>query len=200
MNEVNGGFMSKYLVAILLAGAVAAPAYAQDGSTFSGPRVEGIVGYDRAHVEGENSDGVLYGARVGYDVRAGRAVLGIDGEITDSTTDECISGFTVAGDRLCANAGRDLYVGGRVGAVLSRNAMIYGLAGYTNGRITLDYNDGGTGAANFHDGRNLDGVRVGAGIQYAIGRNAFVNAEYRYSNYEDGVSRNQVLGGFGVRF
>ena len=43
-------------------------------------------------------------------------------------------------------------------------------------------------------------MRVGAGIQYAIGRNAFVNAEYRYSNYEDGVSRNQVLGGFGVRF
>jgi len=192
--------MSKYLVAVLFAGALAAPAYAQDGPNFSGPRVEGIVGYDRAHVEGESTDGVLYGARVGYDVRAGRAVLGIDGEITDSTTDECIRDFTIAGDRLCANAGRDLYVGGRVGAVVSRNAMVYGIAGYTNGRITLDYDDGATGAADFHDGRNLDGVRVGAGIQYALGRNAFVNAEYRYSNYEDGVSRNQVLGGFGVRF
>jgi hypothetical protein len=28
----------------------------------------------------------------------------------------------------------------------------------------------------------------------------FLKAEYRYSNYKDGVSRNQVLGGVGIRF
>jgi outer membrane immunogenic protein len=192
--------MSKYLVAVLLAGMAATPALAQESAPFSGPRIEGLLGYDRPRVEGDSTGGVVYGARVGYDFRNGGVVFGADGEISDSSADECIAGVTVAGDPLCASAGRDLYAGGRIGAVLSPNVMVYGRAGYTNARFKLAYDDGGTGAANFRLGRNLDGVRVGAGLEYAIGRNAFIDAEYRYSNYQDGFSRHQVLGGFGVRF
>jgi outer membrane immunogenic protein len=47
---------------------------------------------------------------------------------------------------------------------------------------------------------NADGIRAGAGLEYALGQNLFVKAEYRYSNYEAGVERNQVVGGFGFRF
>ena len=36
--------------------------------------------------------------------------------------------------------------------------------------------------------------------EYALGTNAFVKTEYRYSNYESGFERHQVLGGFGFRF
>jgi len=38
------------------------------------------------------------------------------------------------------------------------------------------------------------------GGEYGLTRNTFLKAEYRYSNYEQGFSRNQVVGGFGVRF
>ncbi len=191
--------MSKYLLAALLAGVVATPAMAQT-APFTGARVEGLIGYDSPRVEGDSHGGVVYGARVGYDFRSGGAVFGVDGEVSDSSADDCIGDVTVTGDTLCASAGRDLYAGGRVGAVLGDRALVYGMAGYTNGRFRLAYDDGATGANNFRVGRNLDGVRVGAGLQYAIGPNAFVDAEYRYSNYEDGFSRHQVLGGFGVRF
>ena len=54
--------MRKYVLCALLA-AAAAPAAAQEAVPFSGVRVEGVVGYDAADVEGENSDGVTYGAQ-----------------------------------------------------------------------------------------------------------------------------------------
>ena len=46
----------------------------------------------------------------------------------------------------------------------------------------------------------VDGVRVGAGVEHQLTSRAFVKAEYRYSNYEQGVSRNQVVAGVGLRF
>ena len=193
--------MRKYVLAALLAGVVASPAMAQEVSPFGGLRVEGIVGYDTTDVEDEGSNGVLYGAGVGYDMQSGGAVFGVEGEISDSTVDECIAGFDVAGDQLCANVGRDLYVGGRVGAAVGPNVLLYGKAGYTNARVNLEYEDGTTGTTlDFDEGRNLDGLRVGGGAEFAIGPNSYAKAEYRYSNYEDGFDRHQVVAGFGFRF
>lgn len=193
--------MRKYLLAALLAGTVATPALAQETSPFAGLRVEGIVGYDTTDVEGEGSDGVLYGAQVGYDFQSGGAVFGVEAEASDSTVDECVNDAVVVGDTLCADLGRDLYVGGRVGAALGRNMLVYGKAGYTNGRVSLDYEDGTAGTANdFEVGENLDGVRVGAGLEFALGPNSYAKTEYRYSNYEQGFDRHQVVAGFGFRF
>ena len=193
--------MRKYLMAALLAGSVATPALAQETAPFSGLRVEGIVGYDTTDVEDEGSDGVLYGAQVGYDIQSGGAVFGIEAEASDSTVDECVSDAVTAGDTLCADLGRDLYVGGRVGAALGRNVLVYGKAGYTNGRVSLDYEDGTAGTtADFEEGENLDGIRVGGGAEFAIGRNSYAKVEYRYSNYEQGFDRHQAVAGFGFRF
>ncbi len=193
--------MRKYLLAVLLAGAAATPAAAQEASPFTGLRVEGIVGYDTTDVEDEGSGGVAYGAQVGYDIQSGGAVFGIEGEISDSTVDECVNGVDLPGDTLCAQLDRDLYVGGRIGAAVSRNVLVYGKAGYTNGRVALDYEDGTAGtAADFDVGENLDGVRVGGGLEFALGPNSYAKTEYRYSNYEQGFDRHQVVAGFGFRF
>lgn len=193
--------MRYYLMAALVASASATPAVAQEASPFSGARIEGTVGYDTTDVEGENSDGVAYGVGVGYDFQSRGLVFGVEGEASDSTVDECVSDVTLVGDELCARAGRDLYVGGRAGATLSPNVLLYGKAGYTNGRVALDYEDGTAGTtADFESGENLDGVRVGGGVELAIGSNAFAKTEYRYSNYEQGFDRHQVVGGFGFRF
>ena len=128
-------------------------------------------------------------------------VFGIEGEVGDSSLAECVSDVTIAGDELCIGAGRDLYVGGRVGGAVARNVLLYGKAGYTNTRLSLDYEDGTAGtAADFSVGENLDGVRVGGGIELSLGTNAYAKAEYRYSNYEQGFDRHQVVGGFGFRF
>ncbi len=192
--------MRKLIMVVLLAGGMAAPALAQTGD-FSGLRVEGIVGYERADVEGENSDGIAYGAGVGYDFQTGGMVIGVEGEVSDSTVDECIGGVALAGDQLCAEFGRDLYVGGRVGGTLSPNTLIYAKAGYTNGRVALDYEDGTAGTAlDYRLSENLDGLRVGGGLEFALGPNSFAKAEYRYSNYEQDFDKHQVVAGFGFRF
>ena len=196
--------MRKLLFAALLAGGAtvaATPALAQNSAPFSGVRVQGIVGYDRINTDGEHSNGVAYGAQVGYDFQAGDVVLGVEGEAGDSSVDDCASGVIVATDELCANAGRDLYVGGRVGYAVSPRVLLYGKAGYTNSRLSLDYEDGTAATApDFSIRENLDGVRVGGGVEFAVGRNAFLSTEYRYSNYEQGVDRHQVVAGFGFRF
>lgn len=187
--------------AALLAGTLATPALAQDAPNVGGFHIDGLVGYDRANIEDEGTNGVLYGVGVGYDFRAGNAVFGIEGEASDSTGDECFTTGAIVGDQLCVGAGRDLYVGGRVGAVVGNGTLIYAKAGYTNGRVNLDYDDGTPGtAADFSGHSNLDGVRVGGGAQFGIGANTYLRTEYRYSNYQDGFERHQVVGGIGLRF
>lgn len=187
--------------AALLAGLAASPAFAQDAAPNSGFRIEGLAGYDRGNFDNDHTNGVLYGLGVGYDVQAGGAVLGIEGEASDSTGDRCVNGASVTGDRACASLGRDLYVGGRVGALVGRGTLLYAKAGYTNARARLSYEDGTAGTTlDFNEHRNLDGVRAGAGVQFAVGQNAYVRTEYRYSNYEDGFDRHQVVGAFGFHF
>lgn len=187
------------MLAALTAGAGATPALAQEDGRFTGVRVEGLVGYDTTDVEGENSDGVAYGIGLGYDMRSGGALFGIEGEVSESTVDECVTDVDVAGDRLCASAGRDLYAGGRVGGLVGRNLLVYGKAGYTNARVNLDYTTGVVGT-EVRSSENLDGVRVGGGLELGLGPNAFAKTEYRYSNYEQGFDRHQVVAGFGFRF
>lgn len=193
--------MRKYLLAALCAGTLATPAFAQDQGNLSGFRVEGLVGYDRPSVQDESADGVAYGVGVGYDFQSGNAVFGLEAEATDSSANERVAGVVIPGDELRVRAGRDLYVGGRVGAVVGGRTLLYAKAGYTNARVRVDYEDGTAATVNdFTDRTNLDGIRAGAGAQFSIGSNAFLKTEYRYSNYQDGVDRHQVVGGFGFRF
>ena len=192
--------MRKLLLAALLAGTVATPAFAQDGGTFSGLRVEGIVGYDTTDVEDEGSNGLVYGAGAGFDIQSGNLVFGVDGEYSRSNLNECVADVDVANDELCAEAGREFFAGGRVGAVLGSNTLLYARAGYAKARIELDYDHPTNNTLDEIVREDLDGVRVGGGVEFAIGANAFAKAEYRYSNYEQGFDRHQVVGGFGLRF
>jgi len=179
---------------ILFSAAVAAsafaatPAFAQEARpAFSGGHVEAIAGYDHVRGGGEGRDGLLYGIGAGYDLRSHNTVFGIEGELADSTTDDCVG-------TVCARAGRDIYIGGRVGAVVSPNVLLYGKLGYTNARVVAT-------AGNVSDGTNLDGIRAGAGVEWAIPRTPLsLRAEYRYSNYEQGISRHQGVAGLSFRF
>lgn len=193
--------MRYVLIAALAATTLATPAFAQPPANSGGFHLDVLGGYDHPRINGESADGVAYGVGAGYDVAAGRAIFGIEGEAGDSTADRCATGAVIAGDRLCVNAGRDLYVGGRIGARVGANSLIYVKAGYTNARVGVNYDDGTSATtADFADHRDLDGVRAGAGAQIGLGSHAYVRTEYRYSNYQDGVDRHQVVAGFGVRF
>lgn len=165
--------------------AVSAPAMAQEAAPFTGARAEALVGYDKLDTNSAigNPDGLLYGIGLGYDMQMGGAVLGIEGEVSDSTAKRTFLGTDI-------DAARDLYVGARAGFVIGDQALAYVKAGYTNARIETE----GFG------GENGDGVRVGAGLEYKLGGQLFLKGEYRYSNYEGDVERHQFATGLGLRF
>lgn len=196
--------------AATLGAALATPAFAQTDRGFTGPRVEALAGYDHVRDGSDGSsdgrDGLVYGGAIGYDTQTNGVVLGVEGEITGSTVKARTSGILVPADRLRVRAGRDLYIGGRIGYAVSPQALIYAKAGYTNARFNLRYFDGTT---TFDDGRNMGGYRLGAGVEYKLTPTTYVKGEYRYSHYGhiDGISgvdpdldRHQILAGVGIRF
>lgn len=191
--------MRKIILAALLAGTVAAPAYAQSGeaSPFTGLRVEGLVGYDSlksgnddddgvdtSEDEGDESiDGVAFGVGAGYDFDLGGLVAGIEGEFSESTaeqeSDETIDGVAFTSG---VEVGRDLYIGGRLGFRVAPSTLLYAKAGYTNTSIEANVDGGGE---RFEFDTNVDGYRVGAGIEQLFGPSAYGKVEYRYSNYSN---------------
>ena len=224
--------MQKFLVTAATAAlglGFAAPAFAQDGpppapsGAFDGPRVGVLLGYDKLQPgRGPNSDidsnrkadGLLYGGDIGYDKDLGQIVIGVEGEVTGSTgkvTNAPSSAAALGYGRV--KQGRDLYAGVRVGYKVSPTTLVYAKGGYTNGRLDLTASDGVTQTGQHF---NLDGYRVGAGVEEAIGRNTYAKIEYRYSNYGNArleyangantnnfdvdTDRHQIAVGVGYRF
>jgi outer membrane immunogenic protein len=219
-------------LATALAGGLAVvavtPAFAQDANgTFTGPRVEAILGYDmtRAGSEVDNDvdtnddesiDGLLYGVGVGYDVGLGNAVVGVEGEFTDGTAKTRFNNGDFEGFGLGrVSTGRDFYVGARAGVLASPNTLLYVKGGYTNARFNVLASDGETELSRNFD---TDGWRVGAGAERSFANNMFAKVEYRYSNYSKGevdfendavgdsdrfdidTDRHQVVASVGMRF
>ena len=217
--------MRKLMVATLLAGApFATPALAQDvNPTFTGPRVEAILGYDHVGAgsdfdndngrDDQSIDGLLYGVGVGYDVNLGGAVVGVEGEWTDSTAKSDRFDPTDQFGFGRVSQGRDLYVGARAGILADPATLVYVKGGYTNSKLNvLAGNTNETTDTSF----KLDGWRIGGGVERAINANTFAKVEYRYSNYTDGrldfpngatserfdvdTDRHQVVASVGWRF
>ncbi len=159
------------------------------------------MGYDKAKLDGEGPNGIVYGVGLGYDFRIGGGSLGIETELTDSSGDECVSDVDTAGDEFCAQVGRDFYLGVRAGAMVKRNTLIYAKAGYANGRFAVAYEDGTAGTTDdLEIGASFKGIRVGVGAEFGLSSNSYLKTEYRYTNYEFGFEKHQVVAGFGFRF
>jgi outer membrane immunogenic protein len=141
-------------------------------------------------------------------------VLGVEGELSGSTakvtTDTSDPNFFGYGR---VKAGRDIYVGARVGVPVGTGTLLYAKGGYTNARLDVTADNGTTTTdENFQ----LDGWRVGAGVEKSIGRNTYAKVEYRYSNYTNAdfqfangtvtdtfdvdTDRHQIVAGVGFRF
>lgn len=179
------------LSAAVAATALATPAFAQEAKgDFTGLRLEGLVGYDES---------LTYGGAAGFDFQSGGAVLGLEGEYLESSDKECEATVAPVGGRLCDFVGRDIYVGGRVGAAVAPGTLIYAKAGYTNVRLGATL-DNGAGSTSLIFSQKLDGIRVGAGVEQKLGGKFYVKGEYRYSDYEAGTRKHDAVVGLGIRF
>lgn len=217
--------MRKLSVAVLMAASAlaATPALAQSTNpTFTGPRVEGTIGWDHLvagssedNDNGRNdqkTDGFLYGGGIGYDVAVGGAVIGAEAEI-DGSTAKSSRDYTENFGYGRVKAGRDIYVGARAGILAGPKTLVYVKGGYTNAKLNVLAGDTDTSTDNSF---KLDGWRVGAGVERAMSSNTYAKLEYRYSNYEKGkidyadgatssrfdvdTDRHQVVASYGIRF
>jgi len=179
---------------------VGTAAHAQD-SYFGGLKAGVVAGYDDVTLsaEGESGSkgGFLYGVTAGYDYDLGTAVVGIEGEAAWSTAKESLEGDSI-------RAGRDLYVGARLGFPVTSSVLVYAKAGYTNTRVELSIDDGDL---EWVAGKNMDGYRLGAGLEYSNAAK-FGRLEYRFSDYgaidagftDIDAKRHQVVVTAGLRF
>jgi len=186
--------------AAALTALVATPASAAD---FVGPRAEVTVGLDRLNFDLNaygtddkvRAKGVTLGGTVGYDAALGGGLIaGVEAGVSWSNADRT---FTDGTDTVSFDARRDFDLSARLGAQVGSRTLLYGKAGYTNLRVGTDSNIAGVSVA---DAANLDGYRLGLGVEQGIGTRTYIKGEYRYSNYEADVSKNEVLAGVGIRF
>jgi outer membrane immunogenic protein len=208
----------KGFVFVLAAAAAATPAYAQEPvqSPFTGARVEGRVGFDRAEVSvddgtddlSDGKSGVVYGGEAGFDFDLGNVVLGAYAGIEGSSVKACSELF--GQDELCLKAGRNITVGGRVGVPLGSRSLLYAKGGYSNGKVKVTYEDFENIIDDVSDSQNLDGFHVGGGIETLFGERAYGKLEYVYTGYNSGdegddtisgdLNRHQVVAAVGIRF
>lgn len=163
------------LAAVAALAAIATPAAAQD---FTGPRVGVTGGYDDVLAH----DGFTYGVVAGVDAPVLKGVtLGVEATLEDSTAK--------AGK---VNASRELGLAVRAGVVVLPKTLVFAKVGYTNARFDL----AGTKAS-----ATFEGLRYGAGVEYAVTKHTYVTAEYRRSELENGFGgRDGALVGVGFRF
>lgn len=219
--------------------AMSTPAMAQDQVDYSGFRAEALIGYDRValdldtsfeaeaelEADGSHASGAFYGVAIGYDYTAAGFLFGIDAELSDSsigesyTFDQVDIDGTLLDGTLDLDAARDIYVGGRIGTAFSSTAY-YAKIGYSMARFSADARgsvDGEPG--EFGASLDVEGLRLGAGVEQRLGRNSFVKLEYRFTNYGEAkvkvegeeldadelfdvidLDRHQAVVGFGYRF
>lgn len=181
--------MKNYVIAAFAAAAAFVPAAANAKAYV---QVQG--GIDHVKVDGGSDDGATFGGAVGYEIPLGETVfIGLEGSADFSTVKECADLSLT--ETACVKAGRDLSAVARLGTKLGGSTSVYVLGGYTNARIKASYDDGIT---KITDGANLDGFRLGAGFKMNFNERFYGKVEYRYSNYEAGVSRHNGLVGIGI--
>ena len=188
----------RLLAAVAAISSLSAPAFAAE---VSGARVELVGGWDNPDFDfnppsgGPNDDGMVYGIGAGYDFALGKDLaIGVDVEATDSTAGFT---FTNAGDTTSYSLGRDLYAGGRLTLSVAESLNLVFKAGYSSARARRSVV---TPVFAEDLSYTTSGVRLAGGLQFAVGKNAYVGGEYRWTDYDTQLERGQAVATLGLRF
>ena len=196
-------------LAALAAAFVAAPALAQDaGGAPGGFFIGALAGYEGLEVTSSTgtvsakADAAVYGVNAGYDLNLGNAFVGVEGELSTSSSSTAFPG-NIAGAREGLETNGQYYVGARAGLALTPGIAAYGKVGYT----ALDTRAFTRSGSLTELESNSDGLRFGGGVQVQLPGALEARVEYRRSTYkdladpgQDKASTNQIVAGIGLRF
>lgn len=81
---------------------------------------------------------------------------------------------------------RNIGASARLGYVFNDKVMLYGKVGYANWKQVTS--------------KDLEGLRLGAGVEYKITGPFYGKLEYRYTDFKGKTGQHGALAGVGVRF
>jgi outer membrane immunogenic protein len=157
-------------VAAAAASLAATPAMA---NPFTGVRAEVTAGVDDVTAKVRTQDIDL------TDVTYGAGV-GFDAELYKNV----IVGVEANVDNVFDR--RNIGASARLGYVVADAVLVYGKVGYANWKQTTT--------------RELEGLRLGGGLEAKIAGPVYGKVEYRYSDFDRGVGQHGGLVGVGLRF
>lgn len=144
-------------------------------------------------LDGIGATGVLGGGRIGFDVARGRFLFGVFGEYNFSNIEteiRALDGYDDNGNPTHAKLGiekdGEWSIGGRLGYLVAPRTLTYVLAAYTQTEYKI------TGlpsdfevpeGVSFKSNIKMDGVTLGAGVEYAMGGGFFAGLEGLYTMY-----------------
>ncbi|WP_019593530.1 outer membrane protein [Thioalkalivibrio sp. ALM2T] len=179
----------KTRIGVAVAGAftLLASASAAHASPFHGAYVGGQLGwasYDTDYDEGDgdgisgiSASGFTGGAMAGFGTVLDNGLY-LGGEVDFQSED---ADLTVRLED--AELGQDIKYSygltGRIGHVVNDQVLFYGLAGYQYARTDTRLSEDGDQLARFKD--NINGGRLGLGVEYQMDNRMFLRAEYSYT-------------------
>lgn len=200
-----------YRLLMIAAMMIGGPAMAE---TFSGFLVgvqagavkrSGLLRFSGASLKGSETD-VAVGGFAGYDLRIGKAVIGVQGEINNGAG--TFSQNDGAGTFNTVDPRWGYALSARAGFVATPNLLIYGRAGYAAERYKEIY--GGPTIAVLvppPPPKWKGGLMLGGGAEVAVTKRITVRAEYRHNDYRRGTSfkdgrydADQLLAGVAFHF
>lgn len=108
------------------------------------------------------------------------AGVGLDAELYDNV----IVGVEATVDNVFSR--RNIGASARVGYVVADTVLVYGKVGYSNWQAVTS--------------TELEGLRVGGGVEANLVGPVYAKAEYRYTDFDRGVGRHGGFVGVGLRF
>lgn len=171
--------MKRFAICVISAAILTSPVAAQDALPFNGPFVGAQLGWQQDRRSATSStvppttsrltrNGLAYGGQLGYDLRLGNIVLGLEGALTGRSGKDD-GGSTDFGP------GRTVNATARAGILVDAKGLIYARAGYSNARIETSDPD--------NSAQNRDGYLLGAGYERLISDKLSARLEYSFGDY-----------------
>ncbi|WP_172982766.1 outer membrane beta-barrel protein [Roseovarius bejariae] len=124
--------------------------------------------------------GFTGGLFAGYGVQNGRFYVGGEAEFELSSANWNVE-RSPTGRIYSAEKLSTVGLGVRVGYVLNDNVLLYGRAGAVRSEFDFDYTYGGA-AVDMRE--TLDGIRIGAGIEFPVGKKTTARFDYTQTEYD----------------
>ncbi len=162
-----------------------------------------VTGANFGTLRGEDMEGFVGGAHIGYNVQFGAIVVGIEGDIEGTGIESTLrASGTVLGltetETLKTSIDFQASLRARVGFAFDR-ALIYATGGVAYGDFAgrYDYSLVGPGvniAESVRLNEDAYGYTLGAGVEYAFTNNLTARIEYRYTSFDLGRFEDRDFG------